>query len=279
MSRIATALNEIQARHDFKEVIDVEGIDSIFDFFGMIVTAMKSPFEWLENEEKSASLVTPTSFSPYAARAKHLGFSTLARNQAFMPPYCKTDMETYVSLLYKQAAQMRDIEQRLYKPIATRMEQINAMDNLHNKPWNDRNMEFADVERMKKDFLRINAQEDTDDDKKRVSEHRELAKVYSSFNTMEKVDKLLDKTSEAIKSVNLKNLKSLEAEILKHSASFLEDLQSGHKEAMSKGAQKQFVQTLYALAQETEYMTVVMYNANVTIEAWNKTIEGIRKVL
>jgi hypothetical protein len=269
---LESMLVDLEQRQFLEEITDVEGMTSLTQFVGFIASAYKQTMAWFKNYHETADIVSPESIAPYMKAINKKGWTALAESNVYLPPYCKTNFLTYAKEISRQAQMMSDIEHRLYKPVLQRMQKAEALDNLHNTPWADKNLHMLDVRRLKSDIRKVNAEDDAPEDLKVLSETVATNKAFRSLRELEVVQHLVEDMDRAIKGINLEHLRKIEGEILVISGKLLDDIEEGKKEPLTKAAQKQFVEAFRALAEETEYLTAIVFAANTTIEAWNKTI-------
>ncbi|UKZ10983.1 hypothetical protein CZP2022_260 [Vibrio phage C-ZP2022] len=256
---------------------DTEKFASFDLFVDNVEEAITGTLDWLLNNHKTADIVTPDVLGVHHQKLESLGYTALRDVNVYLPPYCKTDILSYAAEIYKQLTMLHDIEQRLYDPVAEHMQFSVSLDGYHNKPMTSRDYRTVDVDKMKKDLKRVNAEGDKPEDLKAVSEVEAFGKTFRNMRGLKDTEQLMVKIGEMLSSVNLIELQKKEAVILKDLNRLLDKIAEGEKAELSAGAKKQMAQTLMQLAVETEYLSVMLFTANTAIEAWNKTVEKLRK--
>lgn len=279
MSHLAAVIARAEAQRELNEVLDTEAFSSFEDFIESVSAAVVEAIDWIRNKHKYADIVTPQQLGSHIRELEKIGYTGLAQVNIYLPPYCKVDMLTYAEALLKQVKAVADIQQRVYEPVREHLERAVGLENHHNTPFTDRRFRKNDVEKLTKEFNKVNVPVDADEEELNVvSEATHFKNAFRSLNNVQKAEEVFLEIGKIISKVNLDALKKEEIRILEQLDLLMAKIANGEKDDFSKAAKKQMASLLTDIALETEYFSVLLFTANVSIEAWNKTVEKLKKL-
>lgn len=280
MTQLASIIGRAKEQVELNEVLDCEGFASFEDFISSVSHAVIEALDWIRNNHKYADINTPSAIGSHIKTLEDIGYTSLSEVNVYLPPYCKTDMLSYADALHKQIKMIADIHTRVYEPVREFLEHAVGLEDYHNKPFSDRRFKALDVEKLRKEFNKVNADIDRDDEEElnMVSEAVMFKNAFRNINQVKQAEEKFLAIGKLISTVNLDYLKKEEARILEQLALLMDQIAEGKKDDFSKAAKKQIAKLLTDIAIETEYFSVLLFTANVSIESWNKTVEKLKKL-
>lgn len=271
-------LDQVKEEHELAEILDAEGYASFESYFLGIGKALKDTFDWIANNHSTAEMIDPISLASHYPALEKIGFTALANVNIYKPPYAKADWLKYTTALLEQVTDYSNIEYRLYTPFREYLERATALEDYHNKPMADRRYQLVNVEKSKKEFSRVNVNEDDRDDLEAETATVPFQRAFRNIKSLKDIEKMIFKIHETLALVNLENLKKEEARILLQIDSLIEKVENEEKEPLSKNAKRQLAKAMMDIAEETEYMAMLLFYANTAVQAWNDTAVKLRKI-
>lgn len=275
-TRLAGLLKESSDEQAAMALFDMEGIGSMDQFVEAITGVVDESLKWLKNYHETADIVTPMSIEGSFEDIEKVGFATIADINIFRAINVTAGMSDYSTLLNRQTAQFVDLQTRLYAPIEEWTTHAEAMDSFHNTPMTSGDLEFSDIDGLKKDMKKMYDLNGSKDEKS------EIVKFKTQFRSIKELKICghnFEKAHINLQAINLDTIKRSEEKILLSVSGLLDQIDQGEKEEFSKAAKVQVVKALRSLAEETEYMASLVLMTNVAINAWNETIEKLKAIV
>ncbi|CAH0447976.1 hypothetical protein SM033_00152 [Vibrio phage vB_VpaM_sm033] len=271
-------LDDVKAHKELVDVLDSESYASFESYFISVGGAIKKTLDWITNNHTTAEMADPISLASHMKTLEKMGFSALADVNVYKPPFAKTDWISYSKVLLEQTTQFSNLEFRLYAPFQEYLERAVALEGYHNKPITDRKFVHIDAVKARKQFERVNVNEDKIEELEAAQATVKFQKTFRSIRQLQDVEKLVFHIHETLATVNLDSLKKREVLILKEVDTLLDRIEADEKEDLTPAAKKQLAVTMMNIAEETEYLAMLLFYSNQTIAAWNDTAVKLRKI-
>lgn len=268
--RLASELEAMFEGHEFS----LEDASGMVGFFGGIGDAIKGIFKKFVNVHESADMVAPVDGKHAIRLVKANGASIMKDLVVFRVPWCIQSGDKYAEIAAEHAKEFTDIVERLYKPADDWLAHVITDPDYAKRMWIDKELKFADLETMKRQYNLMFNTKDKDDDSSLVK----FIHVYPSANSFEKCYPQLEKLSDSLSAVNMVKMKKVEESIIERIDKLMALIREEGEIALNEGNRKRLAQVFTAIARETEYMVALFFHANQAIAAWNQNVKKIEEV-
>jgi hypothetical protein len=268
--RLASELEAMFEGHEFS----LEDASGMVGFFGGIGDAIKGIFKKFVNVHESADMIAPVDGKQAIRLVKANGASIMKDLVVFRVPWCIQSGDKYAEIAAEHAKEFVDIVERLYKPADDWLAHVITDPDYAKRMWIDKELKFADLETMKRQYNLIFNTKDKDDDSSLVK----FIHVYPSANSFEKCFPQLEKLSDSLSAVNMVKMKKVEESIIERIDKLMALIREEGEITLNEGNRKRLAQVFTAIARETEYMVALFFHANQAIAAWNQNVKKIEEV-
>lgn len=268
--RLASELEAMFEGHEFS----LEDASGMVGFFGGIGDAIKGIFKKFVNVHESADMIAPVDGKHAIRLVKANGASIMKDLVVFRVPWCIQSGDKYAEIAAEHAKEFTDIVERLYKPADDWLAHVITDPDYAKRMWIDKELKFADLETMKRQYNLMFNTKDKDDDSSLVK----FIHVYPSANSFEKCYPQLEKLSDSLSAVNMVKMKKVEESIIERIDKLMALIREEGEIALNEGNRKRLAQVFTAIARETEYMVALFFHANQAIAAWNQNVKKIEEV-
>lgn len=268
--RLASELEAMFEGHEFS----LEDASGMVGFFGGIGDAIKGIFKKFVNVHESADMIAPVDGKHAIRLVKANGASIMKDLVVFRVPWCIQSGDKYAEIAAEHAKEFTDIVERLYKPADDWLAHVITDPDYAKRMWIDKELKFADLETMKRQYNLMFNTKDKDDDSSLVK----FIHVYPSAGSFEKCYPQLEKLSDSLSAVNMVKMKKVEESIIERIDKLMALIREEGEIALNEGNRKRLAQVFTAIARETEYMVALFFHANQAIAAWNQNVKKIEEV-
>lgn len=268
--RLASELEAMFEGHEFS----LEDASGMVGFFGGIGDAIKGIFKKFVNVHESADMIAPVDGKHAIRLVKANGASIMKDLVVFRVPWCIQSGDKYAEIAAEHAKEFVDIVERLYKPADDWLAHVITDPEYAKRMWIDKELKFADLDTMKRQYNLMFNTKDKDDDSSLVK----FIHVYPSANSFEKCYPQLEKLSDSLSAVNMVKMKKVEESIIERIDKLMALIREEGEIALNEGNRKRLAQVFTAIARETEYMVALFFHANQAIAAWNQNVKKIEEV-
>ena len=268
--RLASELEAMFEGHEFS----LEDASGMVGFFGGIGDAIKGIFKKFVNVHESADMIAPVDGKHAIRLVKANGASIMKDLVVFRVPWCIQSGDKYAEIAAEHAKEFVDIVERLYKPADDWLAHVITDPDYAKRMWIDKELKFADLDTMKRQYNLMFNTKDKDDDSSLVK----FIHVYPSANSFEKCYPQLEKLSDSLSAVNMVKMKKVEESIIERIDKLMALIREEGEIALNEGNRKRLAQVFTAIARETEYMVALFFHANQAIAAWNQNVKKIEEV-
>lgn len=268
--RLASELEAMFEGHEFS----LEDASGMVGFFGGIGDAIKGIFKKFVNVHESADMIAPVDGKHAIRLVKANGASIMKDLVVFRVPWCIQSGDKYAEIAAEHAKEFTDIVERLYKPADDWLAHVITDPDYAKRMWIDKELKFADLDTMKRQYNLMFNTKDKDDDSSLVK----FIHVYPSANSFEKCYPQLEKLSDSLSAVNMVKMKKVEESIIERIDKLMALIREEGEIALNEGNRKRLAQVFTAIARETEYMVALFFHANQAIAAWNQNVKKIEEV-
>lgn len=268
--RLASELEAMFEGHEFS----LEDASGMVGFFGGIGDAIKGIFKKFVNVHESADMIAPVDGKQAIRLVKANGASIMKDLVVFRVPWCIQSGDKYAEIAAEHAKEFVDIVERLYKPADDWLAHVITDPDYAKRMWIDKELKFADLETMKRQYNLMFNTKDKDDDSSLVK----FINVYPSAASFEKCYPQLVKLSDSLSAVNMVKMKKVEESIIERIDKLMALIREEGEITLNEGNRKRLAQVFTAIARETEYMVALFFHANQAIAAWNQNVKKIEEV-
>lgn len=250
-----------------------EGLTDMLGFFGSFTTSIGMLWNKIMNNHVYAIEHKPmfdkSAFNQVAVR----GIAGMEKFQVYRPQRMSSFMYDIVVEIESHMQLMSDMETRLYDPVIEYLAKASSWDEAMSKPWLDRDLKFNDVDDFKKRISKF--YQDKDD----VKETKNFSEVYAKIAHVETVYKVLNDCYNYSDKINLVSLRAKEQRIVELINFLIKTKGESLNSEMIDANRKRLMQALRSIAEETEYLVVIIYELNRLITANNSNFKRFNEEL
>ncbi len=281
---IATEIANDEVERDLKELITQESLAEHFSLESATTTAelfqsftygVGKIFKKLLNVHEDAMSISPKEPTSALRALKGKTSTEIRDTLVYRVPKCTASYAAITKELSDQLRDLRDMDERLYRPLNRWAARTLNDEEYAAKAWIDRDVKFRDISKHKKELAKMFQEGKFRD------ESSEMTKFINAFGTIENFEKTwneVETLGELLAEINLVRLKEIEARLVANTQKVVDAFEAGELEALHPGTRKMLARTFVNLADETEYLAAIVFYANNVIGQWNNTIERLAEL-
>lgn len=257
-----------------QEELSMEGFSDVLDY-------VKNAGDRLGNFIKTVFNAKTFTVTNYPAVDRNLihklnsaSFESIKDLQAFTPAQLSSYIVDYSATLEVQVASMGDIVERIYVPLTKWLAKAATQEGYYEKAWIGKDLVLSDVNGFTKEMQKHfegNANGTGD------STITKFGELYASGKQFESAHKSLTRLHELANNVDLDMLQEAEKRLMEVLTIFINAIdEEGGSNKLPKPTRKKLAQVFREIAAETEYLSMLLFQTNVVINAFNDTADTLK---
>lgn len=261
--------------HEANEIEEL-GLEGFSDIIGWLSARLKDIRSLVGgtlaralNTYVDGDLVAPKSPNVFMQKIAQAKWADVAKLQAFRPEHLNEYLIDYAGecntqLTFLSAA----ILERQQETIKWLAKVLSDFDHAQ-RPWRAKPTKVDDLHKATKKMFKV----------KKVTERgaakTKMGEVFATAKAVEQTHEIMLELSRTLQTLDLKKVKENEDTIALYIDKLVEDLSNEDLMLdMPKPAIKQLMAQIDALTKEVEYFSVLVFSSNVTIDAFNKSVDS-----
>lgn len=251
------------------EELGIEGFTDIGDFIESKIGSIGKILKKITGEDVPGIKTKPLTSKKAVKVLSTLSKDELTNLKVYRPVDLDEFYVEYASLLNRQVAMLSQIITTIYQPIIDWTGGIIADNTKSDKAWVDRNIVMVDIKSMTKELSKLFSKKGTKTGDSSITTFEE---IYADVKDVERTEGQLISLFDIASEIDLELMLAKEKEVDANVNKFIELYENDEIE-VPKASLKRLLSLVSSAAEETEYLSGLLFLSEVAINTHNENIE------